>query len=120
MRRWLGTGLAVAALAGRASGHAVLLDATVRLDVAAVRAGAEAQVALRFSEGIQPRASKVELVPDQGPPRPLPLVFGPGDGDVALTLPALPAGRYALRYHVTAADGHVTDATLPLRVAPPD
>ena len=112
--------LAVLVLCGRAAAHTVLVASSVGLDAAIVKANVEVPLSLRFSAGVQTRGSTVELVPERGEPRKLQPVFGPGPGDVALTLPKLPAGRYALRYHVLAVDGHVTDGELPLQVRAPE
>ena len=115
-----GSWLALLALAGQAYAHAVLTESSIALGAAAVKQNTEARITLRFTGSIDPHGTTMNVVPERGDARSLSLVFGPGPGDIAATIPRLEAGRYELRYHVVATDGHVTEDRLPIRVIGPE
>jgi|SRR5205809_7100583 len=115
-----GSWLALLALAGQAYAHAVLTESSIALGAAAVKQNTEAHITLRFTGSIDPHGTTMNVVPERGDARSLSLVFGPGPGDIAATIPRLEAGRYELRYHVVATDGHVTEDRLPIRVIGPE
>jgi copper resistance protein C len=94
------------ASATRVSAHAVLTKASVR--DTPVRADTATSVTLTFNTGIEPGFTQVVLRSD-GPDRELTATAGAKPSDVVVALPPLPAGIYALRYKVLAADGHVTE-----------
>jgi methionine-rich copper-binding protein CopC len=102
-----------------AAAHTVLVDSAVPLDATILKAKTETHATLRFSAALQARGSGVELVPEHAEARPLAVVFGPGPAELSATIPALEPGVYALRYHVIAGDGHVTEGSVTVRVAAP-
>lgn len=107
--------VALTASATRVSAHAVLTKASLR--DTAVRAESATSVTLTFNTGIEPGFTQVVLR-GEGPDRPLSATPGPQPSEVVVALPALPAGAYALRYKVLAADGHVTEGVQRFRVSP--
>lgn len=98
--------VALVASATRVSAHAVLTKASVR--DTPVRADTAASVTLTFNSGIEPGFTQVVLRSD-GADRALTVSPGAKASEVVVALPPLPAGSYALRYKVLAADGHVTE-----------
>ena len=117
------SGVVRAAMAGlllpaAAAAHTVLVDAAVPLAAAVLKPRVETRVTLRFSAPLEARGSGVQLVPAHADARALAVVFGPGPAELSATVPALEPGSYELRYHVIAADGHVTDGGETVRVAP--
>jgi copper resistance protein C len=96
----------LAASATRVSAHAVLTKASVR--DTPVRADTATSVTLTFNTSIEPGFTQVVLR-SEGPDRELTASAGAKASEVVVALPPLPAGVYALRYKVLAADGHVTE-----------
>ena len=98
--------------------HAVLVKTSKDPD--ALRADTATTVVLTFNSRIEPAFTTVVLVDPDRHERPLTSRTLERPGEVEVALPALAAGRYALRYRVLAADGHVTEAMLRFRVVPPE
>ncbi len=96
----------LAASASEVSAHAVLTKSSARDGT--VRADTATSVTLTFNTGIEPGFTQVVLRSD-GPDRPLTASPGAKPSDVVVALPPLPAGFYAIRYKVLAADGHVSE-----------
>jgi hypothetical protein len=115
-------GLAIAAGAGRPEAvhaHAVVTKATLR--DATIPANTPAETTLEFNSAIERSLAKVTLVDAQGGETVLAQAPGERPANVlVVALPALAAGRYALKYKVLAADGHVTESVLRFEVAAPD
>jgi methionine-rich copper-binding protein CopC len=113
---------AIAGVTGRpavAHAHAVVTKAMLR--DATVVAGVPSETTLEFNSAIEAKLAKITLVDGQGTERPLALAPGEHPANVlVVSLPALAPGRYALRYKVLAADGHVTESVLRFRVAAPE
>jgi methionine-rich copper-binding protein CopC len=107
--------LALVASATRVSAHAVLTRTSLR--DTPVRADAATDVTLTFNTSIEPGFTQVVLR-GEGPERTLPASPGAQPSQVVVALPALPAGAYALRFKVLAADGHVTEGVQRFRVEP--
>ena len=99
-----------------AFGHAVVLKAS--LEDAPVAPNVPTSVTLRFNSGIEQAFTRVMLLTERGTQQALDVAPGEGPATVRVSLPALPAGPYALRYRVLAVDGHVTESVLRFTVAP--
>ncbi len=99
----------------RVSAHAVLTKASVR--DTPVRPDTATSVTLTFNTSIEAGFTQVVLRSD-GPDRVLPVSPGAKASEVVVAVPPLPAGIYALRYKVLAADGHVTEGVQRFQVAP--
>ncbi len=82
------------------------------------KADTAASVTLTFNTGVEASLSQVTLRGETGPERPLPVTGGKQPSQLALDLPPLVPGFYALHYKVLAADGHVTESVLRFRVMP--
>jgi hypothetical protein len=101
-----------------AVGHAHAVITSSSIGDAPLAAGQPTQVTLHFNSAIEASHSTVSVVGADGKPTRLELVPGEHEpGTLVIALPALPAGSYALRYRVLAADGHVTENVLRFRVA---
>jgi methionine-rich copper-binding protein CopC len=107
--------VALVASATRVSAHAVLTKASVR--DTPVRADTATSVTLSFNTGIEPGFTQVVLR-SEGPDRALTASPGANASEVIVAVPPLPAGAYALRYKVLAADGHVTEGVQRFQVTP--
>jgi hypothetical protein len=110
--------LMIAASAPLVAAHAVLTKTSVNLE--AVPADAATSIVLSFNSRIEPAFTTAVLVDADRHERPLATRPREAPGEVAVELPPLSTGRYALRYRVLAADGHVTEAMLRFRVVPAD
>lgn len=115
-------GLVLAAGIGRpapARAHAVVTKATLR--DATIPANTPTETTLEFNSAIERTLAKVTLVDAQGGETVLAQAAGERPSNMlVVSLPALAAGRYALKYKVLAADGHVTESVLRFEVAAPD
>lgn len=98
--------------------HAVLTKCS--LVEQPVRPQTPTAVTLQFNSGIEVGFSTVVLVDAKGGEHRLDVARGHGSGQVAVTLPALAAGKYGLRYRVLATDGHVTENILRFKVTAPE
>ena len=96
--------------------HAVLLKTSV--DPQAVRAETSTSAVLTFNSRIEPAFTTVVLVDADRHERRLTSRALERPEEIEVELPALPPGRFALRYRVLAADGHVTEAMLRFQVVP--
>lgn len=101
-----------------AAAHAVLLKTSMNPDT--VRADIATAVVLTFNSRIEPAFTTVRLVAPDRSERPLASRPLDQPSEVEVALPPLAVGRYAIRYRVLAADGHVTEAMLRFRVVPPE
>lgn len=114
---WIALAAVVAAAPPRpASAHAVVVKAS--LDASPIAARTARDVVLEFNSGIETRLSKVVLVREGGDEESLQLGPDGARNELRVRLPPLGSGRYALRYKVLAADGHVTESVLRFEVAP--
>ncbi len=98
--------------------HAVVTKAS--LDETPIKAQTPTPVTLYFNTGIEVGFTTVSLLDHDGTARPLDVTEGTKAGTVVVSLPALAAGTYGLRYRVLAADGHVTENLLRFRVVAPE
>src|SRR4029453_12669854 len=88
-------------------GHAHAVVTHTSLETAPVAADRPTEVALHFNSAIETSHATVSIVDADGKVRALSLTPGTHEpGTLVVALPALPAGKYALRYKVLAADGH--------------
>lgn len=97
-----------------AAGHAVLLQAS--LDEANLKANTAATVILRFNSAIEAAFVKVFLLDASSKESELATRPGPGPDLLSVELPPLPAGAYALRYKILAADGHFSNTVVRFRI----
>lgn len=97
--------------------HAVLKTSTLP---ERVRPGEPSKVTLGFNSAVEPALSRVVLVDEARRETVLAVRAGSARNEVAVDLPALDSGRWALRYKVLAADGHVTESVLRFTVSPRD
>ena len=104
------------ASAARVSAHAVLTRSSLR--DAPVKANTSTDVTLTFNSGIEVGLTQVVLR-SEGPDRTLAVRAGAQPSQIAVTVPALPPGFYALQYKVLATDGHVTESVLRFQVQTP-
>ncbi|HZP40261.1 MAG TPA: copper resistance CopC family protein [Candidatus Binatia bacterium] len=107
--------LAVAACAGSAAAHAILVRSS--LADAPVRPDVPTAVTLRFNAGIEVKLSRVVLLNARHAEQPLAVGPGAQAGEMVVQVPALGPGSYGLKYRVMAADGHLTDGTVRFTIA---
>ena len=97
--------------------HAVVTHTSI--EKTPVAADRPTEITLHFNSAIETSHSTVSIVDAGGKARALSLTPGTHEpGTLVVALPALPAGKYALRYKVLAADGHVTESVLRFEVKP--
>ncbi|SRR5712691_4368526 len=78
------------------------------------------QIRLRFSEGIEPVFSNIELATAQGQPIQIgPAAVNPGDNtELILSVPHLGPGRYKVTWQVVSVDTHRTEGAFNFEVKP--
>ena len=109
--------LALLAVPPAAFGHAFLAKASP--PVGSRVPASPAELALRFSEGVEPLFCTVELLNHAGAAIGVPAPRLVGDGDVLIvTLPELPPGVYTVVWHVTSVDTHKTEGRFQFTVGP--
>lgn len=114
-RRGLLAGLGLAALAGPARAHAILLQSDPAHDGRLV-AGTR-MLTLRFNSRLDRARSRLTLV---RPDRSLAvLALAPGPDDVLAAEAVLTPGAHVLRWQVLAIDGHITRGEVKFSVAAP-
>ncbi len=76
------------------------------------------QITLQFTEGVEPLFSSIDIRGEQGVVAPIgkPRTAPGDDRKLVLDLPALPAGRYTVTWHVTSVDTHKTQGSFQFRV----
>jgi methionine-rich copper-binding protein CopC len=95
--------------------HAVVTETSLK--ERPIRPNTPARVVLAFNSGIEPGLSKVFLVSKGDAHTAVAVSAGPRAGTLAVALPALAEGDYALKCRVFAADGHLTEEIIRFRVA---
>ncbi len=98
-----------------ASAHAIVTGSSLK--DRPVKAGAPTKVLLDFNSGIEVALSRVFLVSQGDVHAPVPIAAGRKPGQLVIDLPPLKPGEYALNCRVFAADGHLTEEILRVRVA---
>jgi hypothetical protein len=115
-----GTALAVALAVQPAGAHAIVLESVPAND--AVLDRAPDRIVLRFNSKIEKRLARISLTSPGAAPRALPVAGdAASDGErdrIEVPLGSLPPGRYAIRYKVLSADGHVTEGALRFSINP--
>jgi copper resistance protein C len=96
--------------------HAVVTNHTLKIE--AVRANEAKQIELTFNSKVEIGLSEIFLVSKGDKHTPLKMSKGLKQGDVAVSLPALTQGEYALRYRIFASDGHLTEDVIRFSVTP--
>jgi methionine-rich copper-binding protein CopC len=94
--------------------HAVVTESTLKIDP--VKPNAATQVKLTFNSNVELQLSKFYLVSKGDKHSNLSASKGAEQGQVAVDMPALEPGEYALRFRVFAADGHLTEEVIPFSV----
>lgn len=105
--------LLLAAWAGPAAAHAILIDSTPALG-GTMKAGA-AEITLRFNSRIDVKRSRVTLTGPDHVAVVLPL-SADGQGVVLHAAAMLAPGAQSLRWQVLAIDGHITRGDVPFTV----
>lgn len=110
--------LCLSAAAPPAFAHARLRSAAPSVD-STVQA-APAEVAITYTEGVEPKFSTIEVSDEAGKrvdkqdPH-----TAPDDNKVLfVSLPTLPPGTYKVNWHVTAVDTHKTDGSFTFTIKP--
>lgn len=92
---------------GNLCAHAVVTDHSLK--IAQPRANQAKKVELTFNSKIELGLSQVYLVSKGDVHTLLTISKGEKQGNVAVDIPPLSPGEYALRYKIFAADGHLTE-----------
>ncbi|MEQ1560087.1 MAG: copper resistance CopC family protein [Methyloglobulus sp.] len=101
---------------GQLFAHAVVTDHSLRIEQPT--ANQAKRIELTFNSKIELGLSQVYLVSKGDKHTLLTISEGTKRGNVAVDLPALSAGEYALRYKIFAADGHLTEDVIHFSVTP--
>jgi len=99
-----------------AHAHAVVTDHSLKIQP--IHANTAETVTLDFNSKIELGLSQVFLVSKGDQLSPLLLSKGKLPGQMAITVPALSPGDYALKMKVFAADGHLTEDVIHFTVSP--
>lgn len=103
--------------AAPASAHALLQSATPA--VGSTVAPAPAEVAISFSEGVEPRFSSIHVLDASGAAMETGGVHAGGGGrQLAVGLKPLPPGTYKVIWHATSVDTHKTQGSYRFTVKP--
>ena len=116
MRRILFAGLALAGMTGPAFAHAHLSTATPA--VGSTVATAPAEVAITYTEALEPKFSTIEVTSATGArvdKADLHVVNGDGK-HVAVSLQPLSPGVYTVTWHATSVDTHKTEGSFTFTV----
>jgi copper resistance protein C len=101
--------------AGVAFSHAVVTKNSLKLNPVPLEKASE--VELFFNSKVELDLSEVFLVSAGDKMQPITARTGEKPGQVWLELPALPAGEYAIKLKIFAADGHLSEDLLRFKVA---
>jgi methionine-rich copper-binding protein CopC len=104
-------------LSASAWGHAVVTHNSLKLTP--VPLNQASQVQLSFNSKVELDLSEVFLVSAGDSMQSISAVAGEKPGQVLLNLPALPAGEYAIKLKIFAADGHLSEDLLRFFVKQP-
>ena len=118
MKKFLEISLMVLSLVfvGELSAHAVVTDHSLKIEQP--RPNQAKKVELTFNSKIELGLSQVYLVSKGDEHTLLTISKGEKQGNVAVDIPPLSPGEYALRYKIFAADGHLTEDLLYFSVKP--
>ncbi len=95
--------------------HAVITDYSLK--ITPIHVNTPAKVELSFNSQIELGLSQIFLVSKGDAHKILGATIGPKQGQVIVSIPALEAGDYALRFKVFAADGHLTEDVIHFSVS---
>jgi copper resistance protein C len=101
---------------GNLCAHAVVTDHSLK--IAQPQANQAKTVELTFNSKIELGLSEVYLVSKGDKQTKLAISKGEKQGNVAVDIPPLPLGEYALIYKIFAADGHLTEDLIHFSVTP--
>ncbi len=101
---------------GNLFAHAVVTDHSLK--IAQPQANQAKKVELTFNSKIELGLSQVYLVSKGDVHTLLTISDGGKQGNVAVDMPPLSPGEYALRYKIFAADGHLTEDVIHFSVTP--
>ena len=104
------------AFAGGLFAHAVVTDHSLKIEQP--RPNQAKKVELAFNSKIELGLSQVYLVSKGDVHTLLTISNGEKQGNVAVDIPPLVPGEYALRYKIFAADGHLTEDLIRFSVTP--
>ena len=96
--------------------HAVVTDHTLKIEQPKVNEAKK--VELTFNSKIELGLSQVYLVSKGDVHTLLTISQGKKQGNVAVDIPPLVPGEYALRYKIFAADGHLTEDLIHFSITP--
>jgi methionine-rich copper-binding protein CopC len=99
-----------------ATAHAVVTKNS--LEITPIQSGKSSLVTLNFNSNIELGLSKFHLVRAGDKHESVEISEGTKPGQVIVELPALDSGKYALRFKVFAADGHLTEDIIRFVVKP--
>lgn len=94
--------------------HAVVTESTLKIDP--IKPLTATQVKLTFNSNVELELSKFYLVSKGDKHSELSASKSDRQGQIAIDIPALEPGDYALRFRVFAADGHLTEEVIPFSV----
>ncbi|MGR8934667.1 MAG: copper resistance CopC family protein [Gammaproteobacteria bacterium] len=94
--------------------HAVVTESTLKIDP--IKPRSATQIKLTFNSNVELELSKFYLVSKGDEHTDLNASKGSLQGQIAIDIPALEPGEYALRFRVFAADGHLTEEVIPFSV----
>jgi copper resistance protein C len=101
---------------GKLAAHAVVTEHTLTIEQPKVNEAKK--VELTFNSKVELGLSQVFLVSKGDIHTLLPISKGEKQGNVAVALPPLTPGEYALLYRIFAADGHLTEDVIYFQVKP--
>lgn len=93
-----------------AEAHAVVTQHS--LQITPVVAGKPAEIQLHFNSAVEPDLAQFFLISQGDKQQKLASHAGHAAGDMTVILPALKAGKYALKFKIFAADSHLTEDIL--------
>lgn len=98
-----------------ATAHAVITDYSLK--ITPIHVNSPGQVELSFNSQIELGLSQIFLVSKGDKHELLQATTGKKQGQIIISIPALEAGDYALRFKVFAADGHLTEDVIHFSVS---
>ncbi len=90
--------------------HAVVMQAS--LPISPRPAHKSSDIVLRFNAAIEVSLAQFFLVKAHDEQEKLPIQAGDQAGEIKISLPALEAGKYALKFKIFATDSHLTEDVL--------
>jgi copper resistance protein C len=116
-RRLLALFVITLCFASTASGHAIVLSVTPKLNDTIH--GPEVAIKIRFNSRIDSKRSRLTLLAPDGQLMTLGIVEASSRDSLISEAKGLKTGAYVLRWQVLAVDGHITRGEVPFRVQQP-